>query len=541
MNRAFRTRHIGGRTANTNARSIGVGDNSNPLNRDLKDILEAVVAHETPPLYMADLEGHLVYANRAFLDLIDLEAGSTANIDVSQRDIPPFLRDPTDYVRSEKRPLTGKESLKVLGQTRHFNARHFPIFDADDSLVAVGGTYFDVSRQTVALDEARQERQRFDDIIRSTSDWVWETDAEGAITFISDRITETLGLPPAALRGRNLLDLGHFIAGEDNQDGMAAIEGRAPFRNVLFEVRDRLGRRRSFHLSAVPIFDGRGSFAGYRGTGTDVSALRAAETEANESRFALERTLEELTGKNIQLDLALDQARAATEAKSEFLAAMSHELRTPLNAVIGFSEVMTLSALGPLSSAYRDYAANIQKAGQHLLSIIDDVLEVARMEGDSFDVQPVAFDLGPIINDAIMMISEQARGKGIDVSVVACPSCMVFADPQRVTQIFVNLFGNAVKFTPAGGAIGLDIGQAGNGSVSATVWDTGIGIPSDQHGLIFEKFHQVHDGIHSRTQEGAGLGLTISRNLARLMGGNITVSSDSGKGTRFTVRLPAAK
>jgi PAS domain S-box-containing protein len=535
--------------ANRNDRSLSaktlgtsLGTAGDLLDRNLKEIVEAVVAHEAPPLYIADLQGNLVYGNRPFLEIIGFDVGVLDNVEILHRALPDFVRNSVFTVRDAGRPITGKENLEPYGKERYFDARHFPIFDSNDQLVAVGGTYFDVTRRTVALDQARTERQRFDDIIRSSSDWVWETDAGGAITFISDRITEALGLPPAMLKGRKLEQLGQFVSAQSGK-AMAPKEMAAhtAFRNARFEIRERTGRVRSFHLSAVPVFSAEGKFTGYRGTGTDVTALNEAEAVADKSRQALELTLQELTAKNIQLDLALEQAHAATEAKSEFLAAMSHELRTPLNAIIGFSEVMTLAAFGPLNATYKDYAANIQRSGQHLLGIISDVLDVARMESDGFDLHCEDISLDAIVSDAFMMLSEQALEKHLDTSAVQCSGWDVHADAQRTAQIFVNLFSNAVKFTPEGGAIGLDVRRVNGSTVAATVWDTGGGIPEEEQGLVFEKFHQIHNGILSRTQEGTGLGLTISRHLAQVMGGDIMLESSPGEGSRFTVLLPATR
>ena len=396
-----------------------------------------------------------------------------------------------------------------------------------------------MTRRTVALESAEAERRRFNDFVRSTSDWVWEIDSDGVISFISDRITETLGLPPAMLKGRLIGDIGRFVTDDTHIiDAQDAIDRRIPFRNCLFAIADREGRTRSFHLSAVPMFDSNGGFKGYRGTGTDVSALRSAEEQASVSRRELEHTLEELTTKNLQLDLALEQANAATQAKSEFLAAMSHELRTPLNAIIGFSEVMTLAAFGPLSDNYQEYAANIQKAGQHLLSIINDVLEIARMENDKFDIEIENVQLSDIVNDAFSMVAEQARAKSLDTTAVRCGDWVIKADRHRVVQIILNLLNNAVKFTEPGGAIGIEVVPHSETKLNVTIWDTGIGIPEHEQKRVFEKFHQVHNGIMSRSHEGTGLGLTISRHLAQIMGGDLALDSKTGVGTRLTLTIP---
>ncbi len=541
MNRNFKTRldKLPGGQVGNNVSYIGKQSGNETSRESLRDIVEAVVYQEAPPLYVANLSGSLIYANRAYRELVGLDVSPKRDVGALNYTVPGSLRRHIAAVARDGKIRIGKESLKVLGKTKHFDARHFPVFDHDNKVIAVGGTYFDVTRRTVALESAEDERRRFNDFVRSTSDWVWEIDHEGVISFISDRITETLGLPPTMLKGRLISDIGRFVTDETHSvDAQDAIDRRIPFRNCLFAIADREGQTRSFHLSAVPMFDSNGSFKGYRGTGTDVSALRTAEAEATLSRRELEHTLEELTTKNLQLDLALEQANAATQAKSEFLAAMSHELRTPLNAIIGFSEVMTLNAFGPLSDNYQDYAGNIQKAGQHLLSIINDVLEIARMESDSFDIHIETIQLSDIVNDAFAMVADQARSKSLDTTAIRCGDWLVKADKHRSVQIFLNLFNNAVKFTEPGGAVGVEVVPVSENKLAITVWDTGIGIPKDEQARVFEKFHQVHNGIMSRTQEGTGLGLTISRNLAQMMDGDLTLDSKVGVGSRLTITLP---
>lgn len=541
MTKPFRTTEARGHegTANGNVTPLDASRGRGSLGADFGDMLEAVVMQEAPPLYIADLNGTLVYANRAYREMAGLDVAADRELARGEVRVPASLQRDIERVRRDRKTVVGRESMVVLGRTKHFESRHFPIFDPHDTVVAVGGTYFDVTRSTIALERAKADRQRVDDFTRSTSDWVWETDKRGVITYISERITEALGLPPMMIKGRTLEDLGRFCDDDVGGAGAAvAMLRHAPFRNRLFEIRDRDGKQRSYHLSAVPAFDASGAFAGYRGTGTDVTALHAAEAAARESHRELERTLEELTNKNLQLDLALERANAATEAKDEFLATMSHELRTPLNAIIGFAEVMTLATFGPLGDVYQEYAENITKAGRHLLGIINDVLDIAGIENNTFKVDAEPIELGEVLEDAFSMVMRRATEKSIEVSGLDCGPWTVLADKQRTMQIFVNLFSNAVKFTPTGGNVGVEVARAEDDFVAVTVWDTGQGIPRDKQQLVFEKFHQVHDGIFSRSQEGTGLGLTVSRHLARLMGGDITLWSEVGQGCRLTVTLP---
>jgi signal transduction histidine kinase len=292
-------------------------------------------------------------------------------------------------------------------------------------------------------------------------------------------------------------------------------------------------------LSGVPVFDDTGRFLGYRGTSSDVSERHAAEERARESRRELEFVLEELTAKNLQLDVALRRAMAATEAKREFLATMSHELRTPLNAIIGFSEMMQLATLGPLPAAYQSYVGDMLTAGRHLLSLIDDILDVARIEGDAVRIEIVPVRLASLVADARAMVETRAKDKRIDIARVAYDGRIaVMADQTRLLQVFINLLGNAVKFTPQGGRVGVEVAMLDHKRARITVWDTGPGIPPNKQEVIFEKFQQVHETILSRREAGIGLGLTLSRQLARLMGGELTLDHSDAAGSRFSVLLP---
>jgi signal transduction histidine kinase len=375
-------------------------------------------------------------------------------------------------------------------------------------------------------------------VLRSASDWVWETDAGGQITFISDRIAQVAGVPPTLLIGRPLTALG---VGHDDARRLAhVLEARAAFRGFVLDVRDREGRPRRHQLSGVPFFEDGGRFVGFRGTGTDISAQHAAELASRESRRKLEETLSELHQQNQRLDAALERAQAAARTKGEFLANMSHELRTPLNAIIGFADIISGQSFGADAGRYADYAGDILKAGKHLLRIVDDVLEYSRREQTAIAVVAHATDVGEIVEEAHAYVYEAARRRGIDLT-IAEPRVPIAAvvDRTRALQVVINLLSNAVKFTPSGGAVGLEIATP-PGAVTITVWDTGPGIPLDQQERVFEPFHQVHDEAYSRPHDGVGLGLAIARRLARMMGGDVTLESTPGAGARFTARFPRA-
>ena len=242
----------------------------------------------------------------------------------------------------------------------------------------------------------------------------------------------------------------------------------------------------------------------------------------------------------------VESSRAAAEqanrAKSEFLANMSHEIRTPINAMLGYADLLDLGVAGPVTDEQRIQLDRIKVSGKHLTGLINDLLDFARLETARLSVMKRVAPAAESVQTAMTVVDPQAAAKPIKVNVSVEPDTHYIGDPQRVEQILVNLLGNAVKFTPAGGTVSLESRTVKtNGGPARTefvIEDTGIGIASDRLESVFEPFVQGHGG-YTRPHGGSGLGLTISRRLAELMGGQISVESQEGVGSRFTLTLPA--
>lgn len=230
------------------------------------------------------------------------------------------------------------------------------------------------------------------------------------------------------------------------------------------------------------------------------------------------------------------ELEAANRHKSEFLASMSHELRTPLNAIIGFSEVLKERMFGELNDKQAEYVEDIHASGRHLHSLINDVLDLSKVEAGRMELEITRFDLPLTIENALTLIRERAGRHGITLKLDLDASLGEFAgDERKVRQILLNLLSNAVKFTPEGGRIGIRATPV-DGGVEIAVSDTGIGIaPADQE-AVFEEFRQVGSD-RTRKQEGTGLGLTLARKFVELHGGRIRVTSELGKGSTFTFTL----
>ena len=271
---------------------------------------------------------------------------------------------------------------------------------------------------------------------------------------------------------------------------------------------------------------------------TLVTTLRSA-LHARRRQFDLRDHLEAREATERALREAREQAEAANRAKAEFLTMMSHELRTPLNAIGGYAQLLSLGIRGPVSEEQQGDLQRIDRSQRHLLSLINDILNFAKIEAGhvAFDIRPVP--VRQLLESVEPLVTPQLRAKVIRYTGGA-RSCetAVLADEEKARQILLNLLSNAIKFTPAGGTIAVDC-TVGEGAVRITVADSGIGIAEEKLAAIFEPFVQLERNFAS-THEGTGLGLSISRDLARRMGGELSVVSTRGEGAAFTLTLPKA-
>ena len=264
----------------------------------------------------------------------------------------------------------------------------------------------------------------------------------------------------------------------------------------------------------------------------DADIVRLLTAFATQSALAIQnaRLFHEVQDKSRLLE-------AASRHKSEFLANMSHELRTPLNAILGFSEVLAERMFGEVNEKQAEYLEDILSSGRHLLSLINDILDLSKVEAGRLELEVGRFHLPTALDNALALIRERANRHGITLTqTVDVGVADIVADERKVKQILLNLLSNAVKFTPEGGRVGLSA-TAADGVVTIAVSDTGIGIAPEDQAAIFEEFRQV--GCEdARKQEGTGLGLTLAKKFVELHGGRIEVQSQIGQGSTFTFTLP---
>jgi two-component system cell cycle sensor histidine kinase PleC len=300
------------------------------------------------------------------------------------------------------------------------------------------------------------------------------------------------------------------------------------------------------HISERRTKDG-----GYVSVGTDITKIKQHEEKLIEGEKRQIATIVDLRKSQRALELqtaeladlaekyAEEKTRAedANAAKSKFLANMSHELRTPLNAIIGFSEIMEAAMFGPLGGdKYTEYSRDIRESGEYLLDVINDILDMSKIEAGGIRLSPEVVELEPILADCLRVVSTRAGEKKLQLHAEIEPEILLNADRRAVKQIALNLLSNAVKFTPDGGAVTVR-GRGRGGMITIAIADNGIGIPKEALRKLGRPFEQVESQL-TKKHQGSGLGLAIAKSLTEMHGGTMRIRSKLGKGTMVVVRLP---
>ncbi len=382
----------------------------------------------------------------------------------------------------------------------------------------------------------------YEDMLRSSVDWLWETNARMILTYVSMPIGSASRIPPQMQVGQELQQLAERQVKDSGQAPMAeTLEARQGFRDVRFSV-GRLGAEDLVYgASGVPFYDRRsGQFLGYRGTGNEI--LKGAKPAGGqpESDLQILGLLESALARKDQLEWELSRSGQKTiEAR---LASIAHELRTPLNAIIGFAEMIKTRALGEDVDRYAEYGGDIHDSAVHMVALVNNLIDLAKIDTNGTQEKPESLDVREVAVAALRMLEDQAVESGVSL-INNLPNNLprVRCERRALRQIFINLLSNAIKYTKAGGAVGVEVEPESEDetALSIVVWDTGVGIPTDQQDKIFERTYRVQ-GEANAGKPGSGLGLSISRDLARSIGGEITVASQPGQGARFTLRLPTS-
>jgi len=289
--------------------------------------------------------------------------------------------------------------------------------------------------------------------------------------------------------------------------------------------------------SSSPEEAGRAARAAADFFGEALSPFEMTQRGFQEMNAVLRRLNEALERRNADLDAANQKLETVSRLKSQFLANMSHEVRTPLNAIIGFGQMLRREAAGPLQAKQRKYVDNILNSSRHLLTLINDILDLSKVEAGKMELQRGAVDVSGLLRDAAAVIQGMAEQRQVQVEIEASGARLTaFGDASRLKQVLFNLLSNAIKFSPAGGRVWMRA-EAGDGFVRIAVADSGIGIALEDQGRIFEEFQQVAGPVGEEFK-GTGLGLALSRRLVELHGGAIALHSSVGHGSTFEFTVP---
>jgi signal transduction histidine kinase/CheY-like chemotaxis protein len=321
----------------------------------------------------------------------------------------------------------------------------------------------------------------------------------------------------------------------DAEKFWASSEGR--LNAGTWTQRDTQGREVGLEAWAVRV-DSR-NFLLIKELGDEFEERRAAFQKARETGLSYEslgRAHRTSVDAQQKLEMRNREGERINELKSEFLASMSHELRTPLNAIIGFAGLLNEETAGKLNDEQKSYVQHVARASGHLLDLINDIMDLSKIEAGYLELHPATFTLAGALAEILSTTWPLARAKNIRLNVNRNPPFMVHADRVRFKQILYNLLSNAIKFTPKGGEVGMTCAQD-DAFLNVAVYDTGIGIPAEERDAIFEKFYQV-SSASKEGRAGTGLGLTITKRLVEQHGGRIWVESESGAGSRFQITLP---
>ena len=406
------------------------------------------------------------------------------------------------------------------------------------------GIAVDISEQRSLVEKTVAADLRLRDAIETIPEAFVLWDAENRLVLCNSNFQELHDLPEAAI-----------APGTSFEEVVAAGRKRVLRTRVLSEGHPVAGARTLeaqlddghwLHISERRTKDG-----GYVSVGTDITTIKLHETKLMNSEQRLMETIANLRSSQHTLEIQKqhvaelaekyaeekNRAEEANQTKSKFLANMSHELRTPLNAIIGFSEIMESGMFGPLGAErYHEYCRDIRASGLYLLDVINDVLDMSKIEAGRLKLDVDEFDLEPILADAMRVVSARAEDKQLTLTAEIAPSIRVRADRRALKQIALNLLSNAVKFTPDQGHVVVRGRISGNYAIIA-IQDSGIGIPKDALKKLGRPFEQVESQL-TKTQHGSGLGLAIAKSLAKLHGGTMRIRSTLDIGTLVVVRLP---
>jgi len=426
--------------------------------------------------------------------------------------------------------------------TLWFRTKVVPI-KTDKQVVGTIMVATDITERKRAEEVLRESEERYRTVIQDAHDMIQSVRPDGSFIFANPAWLQTLGYTEEDLPGLNMFNIIHPESLAHCQELFTKVMVGEAVQDISATFTAKDGRKILVEGNATPRYIGDNVVA-TQGIFRDVTERKRAEEEIKQLyeqlktfNIELEEKIKERTK---ELEVAVKDAEAANQAKSEFLSGMSHELRTPLTAIIGFSQVLTEQYFGELNEKQAEYVKDILESGEHLLSLINDILDLAKVEAGKAELELSSVNMKELLESSLVMIKEKALKHSLSLEArlsSVLDNLLIIADQRKLKQVMFNLLSNAAKFTPDHGRITVEAGREGE-EIMVSITDTGIGIALKDQGNIFDEFYQVRSGAKDKTP-GTGLGLPLSKHFIEMHGGRIWVESEGkSKGSRFIFSLP---
>ncbi|MBN1437209.1 MAG: PAS domain S-box protein [Sedimentisphaerales bacterium] len=503
-------------------------------------VLQRIIDLLTIRIFWKDKDLNYLGCNQIFADDAGMEKPEDM---VGKSDFEMGWKDQAELYRADDQNVLDSGSSRVNyeepqttpdGSQIWLRTSKVPLTDLQGNVIGVLGTYEDITERKQAEDEIRKNEV----YLETMGDALLVVNNELKVIKVNNATAALWGYSIEELLTMSFEDLfpqryhnKHYLLMQE------ALAGKVTNFETIIITKDK--KEITTLLSARVLNNDKGEFTGFVGVLRDITDRKEFENELKHAKDEVEQI-------NVNLNEAIAcstqmarEANIANRAKSEFLANMSHEIRTPMNAIIGFSDLLSQEDLSP---EHAQYVNMIITSSKNLLTIIDDILDFSKIEAGKLDIEKIECSLEELLGNVSLMLKSKATEKGLDFEVrykTTFPA-FIHTDPTRVYQCLTNLIGNAIKFTDEGHVyVTVSLEEIeGNPHIRFDVEDSGIGIPVDKQDLIFESFSQA-DGSTTRTFGGTGLGLTITKKLAELLGGSISVESEVGKGSVFSLWVPA--
>jgi len=493
-----------------------------------------------------DTNGNLTFCNDYFLRLTGWDRAEVLGSPWFERFNPLATEEARQtafsFLQSGRVPAVVDSTVTTRsGEVRQIHWSNTNLKDSAGNIAGVASIGEDVTERKRAEAALYKSEERFRDMLENVELIAVMVDKDGIVTFCNDHLLRLTNWTREEVLGSDWFTL--FVPEiyeESRRTTFKAIYANANNAHFQNPIQTKAGEVRDILWNNTRLRDANGDFAGVASIGEDITERNRATVALEHALSDTERQVEdrtrELAQSNSDLRAAKEAADYANKSKSEFLSRMSHELRTPMNSILGFGQLLEFSNL---DEGQRDSVDHVLKAGRHLLKLINEVLEIARIEAGATGISLEPVKLMDVIDECISLMQPFAIERGVQLELAGRRSIVVTADRQRLTQVLLNLISNAVKYNVAGGRVTVRVVKQANKFGIVEVVDTGLGISESMRQRLFTPFERL--GAESTAVEGTGLGLTLSKSLMEAMGGTLTVDSTEGVGSTFRARLYLAE